>query len=313
MTAPALALDAVSHAYGAHPALREVSFDVETGALHALLGPNGSGKTTLFRILTTLLRPDAGTARIAGESVTERPDAVRRRFGVAFQHVALDEQLTVAENLGVQAALYGLSRSAANERAAHLLAALGLDALAQRRIRTLSGGEKRRADLARALMHRPSMLLLDEPTTALDPTARRQFHDLLAHLRATEGVTILMATHLLDEAEDADAVTILHRGHVVADGSPDVLRAQLGDETLWITPMPGGALGNGHLPDLGSATVTRVGSRLRIAHDRPAEVLADVSARFPGAIAAATLRRPTLEDVFASATGEAYADVPPTS
>ncbi len=309
MDTPALSAQHLTHRYGEHPALRDVTLTVERGHFHALLGPNGSGKTTLFRILTTLLRPSEGNARVMGHDVTDDPDAVRRSIGVVFQHVALDDALSVRENLDVQAALYGLPRADARTRADALLAALDLDALASRRVKTLSGGEKRRADLARALVHRPALLLLDEPTTALDPTARRHFHDLLQKLRADDGVTILMATHLLDEADDAHAVTILHHGAVVAEGSPEALKGRLGKETLWIVPQPGGTLDH-EVPVIEGGRATRVGNALRIDHARPADVLAQLATSRPGAMASATIRTPTLDDVFFNATGQAYAAEP---
>ncbi len=302
----AITLDAVTHRYGTQVALQNVSFNVQVGAFHALLGPNGSGKTTLFRILNTLLRPTEGRAGVFGLDVATQPDAVRRRFGTVFQHAALDEHLTVGENLSVQAALYGLSARDGRDRASALLEALGLSSLTRRAVKTLSGGEKRRADLARALIHQPDLLLLDEPTTALDPTARRRFHELLASLRAREGVTILMATHLLEEADEASAITILNEGQVVAQGDPETLKRSLGRETLWITPIPDSALDMA-LPTLDEATFTRVGARLRVEHARPADALAHVAAAYPDAIDSATVRRPTLDDVFFAATGTQYA------
>lgn len=295
----------LGHRYGDHMALSDVTFDVQPGALHALLGPNGSGKTTLFRILATLLRPSEGTASVDGHDVVDAPDAVRRRIGVVFQHVALDPALTVQENLDVQAALYGLARPDARARSADLLDALSLNALAHRRVKTLSGGETRRADLARALLHRPDLLLLDEPTTALDPTARQQFQTLLTRLRAQEGMTILVSTHLLDEAEHADGVTILHAGSVVAHGAPQTLTAALGNETLWIVPASGSAL-DGTPPSLPGGRIERIGDRLRVTHPRPADALADLTQRYPASVASATLRTPTLEDVFFHATGTDY-------
>ncbi len=305
---PAVALDNVHYAYGSHRALDGVTMRVERGALHALLGPNGSGKTTLFRLLMTLLHPQGGTVRIDGVDVAAQPGAVRQKLGAVFQHAALDDELTVEENLRVQAALYGMGRQAAGLRSDELLDALDLGALRRRRVRTLSGGERRRADLARALVHRPALLLLDEPTTALDPTARRQFHTLLAHMRRQQPLTILMATHLLDEAENADGVTVLHRGRVVADGPPDALRGALGREVLWITPAAGSVLDADPPPPLPGGTVSRVGARLRVEHPRPVEALGLLGAEHPGSIASATVRQPTLEDVFFAATGAGFTE-----
>ena len=307
-----LALDAcgVSHRYGlgddAVQALDDVSLTVQAGELHALLGPNGSGKTTLFKIASTLLRADSGAVSVGGCDVASDPGGVRQKLGVVFQSVALDEQLTLSENLRTQAALYGMKRDQAKERADALIQALDLAAYAKRRVSTLSGGEKRRGDLARGLLHRPALLLLDEPTTALDPSARRLFLDLLADIRRNEGTAILMATHLLEEADDAAQVTILDYGRVAATGTPDRLRDGLGASVLWITPTPGSEpLFTPVMLQVEAAALHRASGRIGIGHPEPARLLARLAQAHPDAIAEATLRRPTLEDAFLAATGNA--------
>ncbi len=306
------ALDAVgiSYRYGSGDdgvlALDDVSLTVQAGELHALLGPNGSGKTTLFKIASTLVRPERGKLSIGGCDVTRDPSGVRQRLGVVFQSVALDEQLTLAENLRTQAALYGMNRTQARERADALTQALDLRAYSDRRVSTLSGGERRRGDLARGLLHRPALLLLDEPTTALDPSARRLFLDLLADIRREESTAILMATHLLEEADDAEHVTILDRGRVAATGTPDHLRDALGTSVLWITPSPESA--NFFTTDtLGveSSQLHYANGKIGIGHPEPARLLARLAQAHPNAIAEAMLRRPTLEDAFLAATGNA--------
>lgn len=287
-------------------ALDGVSLTVRPGAWHALLGPNGSGKTTLFRLASTLLRPQLGTLSVGGRDVAGDPDAARRQIGVVFQSVALDEQLTLAENLRTQAALYGMNGRSARARADELLSALDLTGYARRRVATLSGGERRRGDLARGLLHRPALLLLDEPTTALDPAARRAFLDLLGRIRHEEGTAILMATHLMEEASECDRVTILHRGRVAAADTPDALTDALGASVLWITPAPGcdhlfasDALG------LAPSAVRHAGGRVGLTHPEPARLLARLAREHPDALLEATLRRPTLEDAFLAATGHA--------
>ncbi|HEX8299130.1 MAG TPA: ABC transporter ATP-binding protein [Rubricoccaceae bacterium] len=293
----------VSHTYRGTevPALEGVTLDVAPGERVALLGPNGSGKTTLFRAISGLLRPDAGTVAVAGHAAGTA-DA-RKRLGVVFQTVALDGVLTVAENLRVHAALMGVSRSEVSGRVADALRAVGLTDRAQTRVSTLSGGLARRADLARVLLHRPALLLLDEPTTGLDPTARRELWDALDALR-DNGTAQLVATHLLDEAESCNRVVVLDGGRVVADGTPEALTAALGEDALWLDPAddaPGATdalsarLRDEHLD------ARPVGRRVLVITDEPASLLPALY-DMPG-VAGATVRRPTLDDVFAARTG----------
>lgn len=300
----ALSVSGLSRRYGDTTALDGATFDVADGAFAALLGPNGSGKTTLLRIVSTLLKPSCGTATVFGSDVQTQPDAVRRALGVVFQSPALDKLLTAAETLRTQAALYGMSRAEAKDRAAALLRAFDLDDVADRQTRHLSGGQRRRVDLARGLVHRPRLLLLDEPTTALDPLARHAFWQTVHAMRRAEGVTVFAATHLLDEAEPADRVVVLDRGRVVADGSPGALQAALGAETLWLDVDDAEAVAAAFAPDAEAVSphLVRVsGSAL------PARV-AEAYERFGDAVRSATIRRATLEDVFLSATGREMAD-----
>lgn len=300
LAATALSATALSHRYGAVVALDDVSLDVPEGAFAALLGPNGSGKTTLLRIVTTLARPASGTVRVFGHDVQAAPEAVRRCLGVVFQAPALDRMLTVEETLRTQGALYGLGRAEAADRARALLGAFGLDDVARRQTRHLSGGQRRRVDLARGLVHRPRLLLLDEPTTALDPAARAAFWQNVHALRRAEGVTVLAATHLLDEAEAADHAAILDRGRVVAAGAPGALMAALGEETLWLDVADAASVAQA-LP--GAEAVS--GTLVRVAGaDLPARLTTAHAALGP-ALRRATLRRATLEDVFLNATGRA--------
>jgi ABC-2 type transport system ATP-binding protein len=233
-------------------------------------------------------------------------------LGIVFQSVALDGELSLAENLRTQAALYGLDKRTTAERVDRLADALELRLYLGRRVSTLSGGERRRGDLARGLLHRPALLLLDEPTTALDPSARRLFLDLLEQVRRTEQTAILMATHLLEEADDADRVTILHRGRVAAEGTPDALTSALGEQVVWITPRQGSE--HHFTPDalgVDERSMHRAGRSVGIGHAQPAQLLARIAAAHPDALEQATLRRPTLEDAFLSATGYAITDAAP--
>ena len=281
------------------PALDGVTLTVAPGERVALLGPNGGGKTTLFRVVTTLLRPDAGTASVFGHDVVAESAAARARLGVVFQTVALDGVLTVRENLGVHGALAGLRGAALHQSITDALAAVGLTDRASARVATLSGGLARRADLARVLMHRPNLLLLDEPTVGLDPTARRELWATLDDARRA-GMAQLVATHLLDEAEACDRVVILDRGRIVADDTPAALTARLGADALWLETPDAEAVAADLRKRLG-LDARPVGRRVLVAADDPAGVLPAVYAA-PGVVGA-TVRRPSLDDVFAAATG----------
>jgi ABC-2 type transport system ATP-binding protein len=278
-------------------ALRDVSLQVEPGGLYGLLGPNGSGKTTLFRILSTLMPPSEGTVQVFGLDVAYHAAAVRRRLGVVFQEPALDENLTVRENLRFQAALYGLYGADRRERIDELLGRLGVADRGQDPVGELSGGLRRRVDLARGLLHRPDLLLLDEPTTGLDPGARRAFWTALDQLREVEGTTLLLATHLMDEAERCEHVGILSEGGLVANGSPTALKAELGDETLWIETDDATALRDRIAAQFGVSTRI-VGSTVQVAPPDPPAFLTALYEAFGNRIRSATLRPPTLEDIF---------------
>ncbi len=292
----------ITHRYPAVTALEDVSFGVEPGTLFGILGPNGSGKTTLFRILSTLLHPSSGTACVAGHPTTRNPQAVRQHLGVIFQQPALDMDLTISENLYFHGALYGLHGNELLTRVNHVMELFSLTPRASSRVGTLSGGLQRRVDLARGLLHHPNILLLDEPTTGLDPLARREFWDALAMLRKRTGMTMLVATHLMEEAEACDRIAILHKGKLVAVGIPEELKAQLGEETLWIeTPDPQ-ALAQ-KLQTLYELDIRIVGKRLQISHPEAHRLLGQLYEKFGDDILSATIRRPTLEDVFMVLTG----------
>jgi ABC-2 type transport system ATP-binding protein len=209
--------------------------EVEQGTILGLLGPNGSGKTTAVRVLTTLLRPDGGTARVAGFDVVAQASEVRRRIGLAGQSAALDESLTGTANLVMIGQLFRLSRSESQHRAAELLARLDLAGAAGRGVKTYSGGMRRRLDLAASLVSRPPVLFLDEPTTGLDPRSRLVLWDIIRSLVA-DGTTVLLTTQYLEEADQlADRVVVIDRGAVIAQGSSDELKAQVGGDRIGVT------------------------------------------------------------------------------
>ncbi|PSQ98289.1 MAG: ABC transporter ATP-binding protein [Bacteroidetes bacterium SW_11_64_17] len=293
----AVDIQGVTHRYGEHRALRDVTLQVAPGTLYGLLGPNGSGKTTLFRILSTLMPPSEGHAEVVGGDTTQRPDAVRERIGVVFQDEALDEALTVRENLRFQAGLYGLHGAARGERIEALLTRLGVADRADDPVKELSGGLRRRADLARGLLHRPDLLLLDEPTSGLDPAARRTFWTAMERLQEAEGTTLLLATHLMDEAERCDRVGILSDGVLVADGTPTALKDDLGDETLWLDTESPSLLRDRIEAQFGVPTRI-VGAVVQVAPPDPPAFLSALYEAMGTRIRSATIRTPTLEDVF---------------
>ncbi|MFN3596696.1 MAG: ABC transporter ATP-binding protein [Rubricoccaceae bacterium] len=298
---PALAAEALTHRYGDTLALDSLSLEVHAGERLGLLGPNGSGKTTLFRAFCTLLRPSGGRVAVLGHDPTRAPAAVRRVLGVVFQHHALDGELTVRENLAVQAALSDVPRRERGTRVREALEAVGLAERAGDRVRTLSGGLARRADLARVLVHRPAVLLLDEPTTGLDPLARRAFWDALDRLRPD--TTQLVATHLMEEAARCDRVAVLDGGRLVALGAPEALTDALGAAALYLRSREVAALRA--LLAARGLDVRSAGGALLVVHPRPAELLANLYADGVP-LTEATIRRPSLEDVFVAATGRAF-------
>jgi ABC-2 type transport system ATP-binding protein len=305
----AVDIQQLTHRYGEHVALRDVTLTVTPGTLFGLLGPNGGGKTTLFRILSTLLTPTAGTAHVQNLDVTARPDAVRRHLGIVFQQPALDDGLTVAENLRYHGALYGLRGPRLSERLQRLTDAFGLGDRLDDRVQTLSGGLQRRADLARGLLHRPDVLLLDEPTTGLDPAVRRTFWQTLSRLRRSEGTTLLVATHLMEEAERCDEVGILDRGTLVAHGTPDALKAALGGETLWLETADAPALRD-RLAARFDLDAHVIGEAVQVSHPEAHGLLPALYDAFGPQINSATVRRPTLDDVFMVHAGHAFTDAP---
>jgi ABC-2 type transport system ATP-binding protein len=297
MTRPAVDIQHVSHRYGDHTALDDVTLSIPPASLYGVLGPNGSGKTTLFRILATLMPPSEGTARVFGLDTTTDATAVRQKLGAVFQSYALDENLTVTENLCFQGALYGMTGRTLRDRIEELLRRFDVADRADDAVSTLSGGLQRRVDLARGLLHRPDLVLLDEPTTGLDPMARRTFWASIDRLRQEEGTTLLLATHLMDEAERCDRVAILAEGACVADGAPSALKAELGEETLWLATDDPAGLCDRVTAQFGvSARV--IGPTVQVDHPDAPSLLSSIYAALGDRIRSATVRRPTLEDVF---------------
>lgn len=310
MTRAAIEVDGLRHRYGDREALAGVSFDVREGELFALLGPNGGGKSTLFRILATILPPTAGTARVLGFDVRTQPHEVRRRLGVVFQHASVDGKLTVEENLRHQGHLYGMSGRGLAERIDALLARFGLTDRRGELVERLSGGLARRAELAKGLLPRPSVLLLDEPSTGLDPGARRDLLQYLRELRDDEGMTVVVTTHYLEEAERCDRVGVIDRGRLVALDAPAALTAAVGGDVVVVQPTDVGALQDKVRARFGIEGV-RVDGTLRLEHARGHELVRDLVDAFPDDVHSITFGKPTLEDVFVRLTGRRlFADGP---
>lgn len=239
LTDHALIVEGVTKSYGSLKALDDVSLAVDRGEFVALLGPNGAGKSTLFQLLTGLFVPNAGDIEVAGFDMRRQARSALACLGVVFQQTTLDLDLSVVANLRFHARLHGMGR-AARRRIDEELTRIGQTERAKDAVRTLSGGNRRKVELARSLLHEPALLLMDEPTVGLDPASRRMLGDYVHQLCRQRGVGVLWATHLVDEAESADRVVVLHKGHRIADGSPSGLREQsnadsLGDAFLTLT------------------------------------------------------------------------------
>jgi ABC-2 type transport system ATP-binding protein len=303
-----IVLDQLTHNYGERLALDELSFEVRTGEIFGLLGPNGSGKTTLFRILSTLMVPTGGRVSIQGYDVAREPNKVRQQIGIVFQARSVDLKLTVAENLKHQGNLYGLNGAALKSRIEEVLNRVGLADRAKDFVETLSGGMQRRVELAKGLIHSPSILLLDEPSTGLDPGARRDLWQYLQTLRDEEGVSVLVTTHLMEEAEHCDRLAILNEGQLVALGSPLELKSQIGgDVILFETQSPEAAQALSlRLAQRFAADCAVLGNSVRLEHSHGHRFVASVVEAFPGVIEAVSVSKPSLEDVFIRRTGHRF-------
>lgn len=334
----ALGVEALSHAYPAAKrprnhsglqgdrtlALDGVTFTVKPGEVFGILGPNGSGKTTLFRVLSTMLRPSAGekaspgTARIMGHDVLTHPAEARARLGVVFQSPSLDGKLTATENLRHHGRLYGLGGKDLTNRINQWLAFFGLTDRRNEFVERFSGGMRRRLEVAKALLHEPKLLLMDEPATGLDPAARRDLWQKLLQLRADKHMTIVLTTHLMDEAERCDRLAIMAGGKLITVDSPDHLKARIGGDVITLEPE---RTDNGNAADQLAADITAqfgpwnegaaptvIDGRVRFEKPDGARIAAEAASTFPGRIRSLTVGRPTLEDVFLHLTGASLSE-----
>lgn len=323
----AIVASELSRHFGELKAVDELSLEVRSGEIYGFLGPNGAGKTTAVRMLCTLLAPTSGSAVVAGFDVAANPHEVRKRIGAALQNTALDEKMTGTELLRIQGRYYGLPSGAITDRIAELAPILEMDAI-DRPVSTYSGGMKRRLDVAIALIHSPSVLFLDEPTTGLDPTSRARVWDEIRNLNEQMGVTIFLTTQYLEEADElADRVGIFNQGHLVANDAPETLKRQVGNDVIVVkldcapdgSAPDGSAEASGSVETsaqrarqvlLGLAGVERVdfrGEELAVASSDGASTISPVALALSAAelpVVNISLHTPTLDDVFFRLTGD---------
>ncbi len=302
---PAICVQQVESAYaagsGKRVVLDGVSFDVHGGEIFGLLGPNGSGKTTLFKILSTLLRPSNGRAAVGGHDVVNSPAQARAAIGVVFQNPSLDKKLTVMENLLHQGHLHGLSGAGLKARCGEMLSLFNLSDRANDLVEQLSGGLARRLEIAKGLLHKPAVLLMDEPSTGLDPGARRDLWDHLTALKK-DGLAILLTTHLIEEGDRCDKLAILNHGKIVAAGTPEALKKKIGGDIISIQ--------TGEPQDVAAEIKKKfnmdavvLNDVVRLEKEDGHKFIPSIVEAFPGLIRAITVGKPTLEDVFVHETG----------
>jgi ABC-2 type transport system ATP-binding protein len=309
MNTPTIEVRGLGKTYsGGVEAVKGIDFDVAPGEVFGLLGPNGAGKSTTIGMLTTTVRPTRGSARLAGHDVATEPLAARAQSSVVFQEQVLDRSLTARRNLEIHARLWGIQ-----PRVDEIASAFGLDELLERPVATLSGGQRRRLEIARALVSEPRVLFLDEPTVGLDPRIRAELLDVIAGLRARSGLTIVLTTHYLDEAERlCDRIAVMHLGRIVALDTPEALRASLGRELVELRVENGdgpGALRTLRDHGIADGDSFTVGSTVTVPlHDRTAADAVAAIGALDLAPAAIGTRRPTLDDVYLRLTGGRLAE-----
>jgi len=302
-----ITVDNLVKRYGSHEAVKSVSFDVQEGEIFGFLGPNGAGKTTTINVLCTLLRATSGKATVNGFDVAEQRNQVRASIGLVFQETTLDDYLTAEQNLLLHSHAYGVPRAIRDQRTKELLTLLDLWDRRKSKIRTYSGGMKRRLEIARGLIHRPRVLFLDEPTLGLDPQTRRHIWDYILDLRKTERTTIFLTTHYMDEAEHSDRIAIIDQGQIVALDTPNRLKNAVGGDMVTL-----------RVEDTGTA-VKELKEKYSLAAEVQDETvsfmvaggeefLPDFVRGFGGRLLSIGIRRPTLDDVFLKLTGRAIRD-----
>lgn len=303
-TPPAIHVRDLTLRYGSRVALDGVSLTVGQGEAFALLGPNGAGKTSLISVLATLRQADAGLVQVAGHDVRRAPRDVRKAIGMVFQDASLDSRLTAEENLDFHGRVYGMAPRARRQAVDRVLALVELEDWRDSIVRSFSGGMKRRLEIARALMHGPRILFLDEPSVGLDPQTRARIHADLARQRRERGLTTLTTTHYIHEVEGADRICIIDHGRIIAEGSPDALKRDHGQAVLHVTPA-GDTQRAAILAAFPQARATGADLALAVPDDR---FVADFLASFGSRLAQMRYQAPTLETVFLNLTGRALRD-----
>jgi ABC-2 type transport system ATP-binding protein len=304
-TPPAVYVAHLAHRYGEHDAIRDLSLSVAEREIFVLLGPNGSGKTTLFRVLSTLIPVQQGEVRVLGHDLRHEAYPVRTQLGIVFQAPSVDKKLTVMENVVHHGRLYGLRSRELRTRAEEMLARLGLADRRRDLVEKLSGGLRRRVELAKGMLHHPRLLLLDEPSTGLDPGARSDLWQYLQRVRDEHHVTVVLTTHILEEAERADRIAIMHRGQLAALDTPAALRAAVGGDAITIRTTSPESLA-AEIAQRFTVEVKVVDGTVRLELPNGHEWIAKLIDAFSDRIESITLGKPTLEDVFIHFTGHRF-------
>lgn len=296
----------LQYSYGTRKVLNGVSLSIKTGEIFGLLGPNGSGKTTLLRILSTAFPLQEGEVEIAGFDLRTKSSEIRKVFGVVFQSPSLDGKLTVLENVHHHGRLYGLTGNELKKRSEEMLIQLGVLDRAHDRAERLSGGLKRRVEIAKTLLHSPKVLILDEPSTGLDPGSRHDVWSYLKNIQKEQKTTVLVTTHLMEEAEFCDRLAILHQGHLAAVGKPEELKKTAGGDVIEVQTADAVSVSE-KIKEKFQLKVSIQDSGLLIEHSQAAEFVPKLAAAFSGEISSITLRKPSLGDVFMRLTGRSFA------
>lgn len=305
MPDPILEVTDLTFSYGKHVALDNLTLRVDAGEIFGFLGPNGSGKTTLFRILSTLVDAPAGKVRILGLDPAADRDPIRSRIGVVFQSPSLDRQLTAEENLIHQGHLYGLRGEELRRRVREALATVGLGDRSRELVGQFSGGMRRRVEVAKGLLHRPRLLLLDEPSTGLDPSARIEMWRHLRQINQEAGVTVLVTTHLMEEADRCSRLAILEHGRLLACDTPAALKERIGGDVISIaTSRPSDV--RAILRDRFGIEAQEIDGTLRLERPKGHEFVPQLIEAAPGLIDSVSVGKPTLEDVFIQLTGQRF-------
>ena len=307
---PIIEIEHLSHRYGDRAALSDLSLRIGAGDIFGFLGPNGSGKTTLFRILATLIPVARGQVKLLGLDAADHRDEIRRQIGVVFQSPSLDRQLTARENLMYQGHLYGLGGADLRSRVESGLDAVGLSDRADDRVEKFSGGMRRRVDVAKGLLHRPRILLLDEPSTGLDPGARIDLWTQFRQINREHGVTLLITTHLMEEAESCAQLAILAGGTLIAADTPAALKDRIGGDIIRIATREPAQTQTQLKMKLGIESQA-IDGYLRLERPRGHELIPRIIEAAPGLIDSVSVGKPTLEDVFVQLTGRTLGEVAP--